>query len=305
MILSTPLLPFLLLHLTISSPTPTPPSPPHPYTFRPFIPTDLPSLTHTLISAFDPGTLWTYLYQFRDRFPEYHVRCILEEVRQAVEKVDPEVEFVNVIVPDGGKEVRSFGVWKMMMRSAEKDGGEGGKGGRDRGRGRGRGFAKRMGMEMVGDFSSIEEQQGREIVDKQQVLDSNLPGIDLPCSLHLDINLIRALHLMGQLDRAEKEFIEDAYEYQFYLGLLATHPDWDGHGFGAEEVEWGLEWAKEEEERLSWELGREVKVPVTLLATPAGYPLYKSLGFESVANFTIELLEGGTTWYEYMRWESD
>lgn len=44
-------------------------------------------------------------------------------------------------------------------------------------------------------------------------------------------------------------------------------------------------------------------MPVTLLATPAGYPLYDSLGFESVENATISMLDGlGELWFEVMRW---
>ena len=71
-----------------------------------------------------------------------------------------------------------------------------------------------------------------------------------------------------------------------------------------------MEHAMEEEERLSRLDSRrdKVRVPVTLLATPAGYPLYKSLGFESVANVTLNLLDGyngGITWIEYMQWFSD
>jgi len=44
-------------------------------------------------------------------------------------------------------------------------------------------------------------------------------------------------------------------------------------------------------------------LPVTLLASPAGYPLYDSLGFESVVNATMEMLDGlGELWFEVMRW---
>jgi GNAT superfamily N-acetyltransferase len=119
------------------------------------------------------------------------------------------------------------------------------------------------------------------------------------------MNLIRALHLSPQLQAAEEKYIYDVYDYQLYLGLLATYPDWNGHGFGAAKVKWGMQKAKAEKERLSQVEGRQIEIPVTLLATLAGYPLYKSLGFESVAKVTFHLLDkfgGGTTLFEYMRW---
>jgi len=44
-------------------------------------------------------------------------------------------------------------------------------------------------------------------------------------------------------------------------------------------------------------------MPVTLLSSPAGYPLYDSLGFESVKNATVGMLDGlGELWFEVMRW---
>ena len=47
-------------------------------------------------------------------------------------------------------------------------------------------------------------------------------------------------------------------------------------------------------------------MPVTLLATPAGYPLYDSLGFEGVKNATMPMLDRlGELWFEVMRWGMD
>jgi hypothetical protein len=45
-------------------------------------------------------------------------------------------------------------------------------------------------------------------------------------------------------------------------------------------------------------------VPVTLLATPAGWVLYDSLGFEGLKNATVEMVDGdGELWYEVMQWD--
>ncbi|KAI3337030.1 hypothetical protein HD806DRAFT_475441 [Xylariaceae sp. AK1471] len=113
------------------------------------------------------------------------------------------------------------------------------------------------------------------------------------CSDHLEANMTRLVDFQRQGDVVEKRYIFDFPEPQLLLDLLATHPSWDGHGLGAANVQWGIEKAKE--------LGTHI--PVTLLATPAGWPLYDSLGFESMANITIKTLDDelDDLWLEYMR----
>jgi hypothetical protein len=45
-------------------------------------------------------------------------------------------------------------------------------------------------------------------------------------------------------------------------------------------------------------------MPVTLLATPAGWGLYDEMGFEGVKNATVEMVDGdGELWYEVMEWD--
>jgi hypothetical protein len=47
-------------------------------------------------------------------------------------------------------------------------------------------------------------------------------------------------------------------------------------------------------------------MPVTLLATPAGWVLYDEMGFEGVKNATVEMVDGdgdGELWYEVMEWD--
>ena len=116
------------------------------------------------------------------------------------------------------------------------------------------------------------------------------------CSDHLEANMTRLDDVDRQFNATHKHYIEDFPREQLYLGLLATHPDWDGHGFGARHVQWGLDLAKNK------------NVPVTLIATPAGWRLYDGLGFESLANITyktFEWEEDEELWFEYMRRESD
>ena len=116
------------------------------------------------------------------------------------------------------------------------------------------------------------------------------------------------------------------WQDQLYLNLLATHPEWDGNGFGARQVRWGLELSRngdfgreregdgdvvvrdnlaDEEVRDELADGEAKRtIPVTLLATPAGWPLYESLGFEGVENATIGMLDTmGELWFEVCKWD--
>ncbi|KAH8649116.1 hypothetical protein BX600DRAFT_474568 [Xylariales sp. PMI_506] len=101
--------------------------------------------------------------------------------------------------------------------------------------------------------------------------------------------MTRVLQLRKAIDDAGQTYIEDVYPWKVYLDLLATHPDWDGNGFGATHLRWGLA------------LADARALPTVLMATPAGYPLYKSVGFEGIHNVTVERLDGeGIIWYEAM-----
>ena len=110
------------------------------------------------------------------------------------------------------------------------------------------------------------------------------------CSEHLDLNMTRALHFVKENSAYEERYVEEAYDSQLYLQILGTHPDYDGRGFGAAQCQWGTELAKKRGEQ-----------NVTLLATPAGYKLYSTIGFESTANLTFTKVDGGhLDWWEAM-----
>jgi len=113
------------------------------------------------------------------------------------------------------------------------------------------------------------------------------------CSANLDVNQTRAIDFDRQLRAAKSQYIDRAYLKQLYLNILATHPDWDGNGFAALNLDWGIGFAE------------TLAEPVTLIATPAGYPLYKDVGFRSLKNVTIETLEGWEgklLWLEVMEY---
>jgi GNAT superfamily N-acetyltransferase len=247
------------------------------------------------------------VYQFRDKYPAYHWQCYREGLAMEFDSPTEREIYLNVIIPPGAEEneVRSAAGWKVMKRD-EMEGQDmfGALFGLDRRVFRALGTGTREVRERKEQvrLSPHVHRQGSGVAEQSRFQDDQLD-----CSLQLDLNITRVEHLMPQMQAAMQTFIDGAYERQLYLGVLATHPDWDGHGFGAAQVEWGLKLAQAEETRLSLLQGKPIKLPVTLLATPAGYPLYKSLGFESVANVTFELLAPfpqSTTWWEYMRWIS-
>lgn len=115
---------------------------------------------------------------------------------------------------------------------------------------------------------------------------TNLPGT----------NVTRVEDFKKQMATIERDYFGLAYPHQLYLNLLATHPTWDGHGFAAMHLQWG----KDKSLQLS-----DVAWPVTLLATPAGFPLYDSVGFESTANVSIRTLDDSDDlWFEVMQWQA-
>ena len=106
--------------------------------------------------------------------------------------------------------------------------------------------------------------------------------------------MTRALDFLRQFEAAEKHYVLNSNDTQLYLDALGTHPDWDGHNFGAAHCHWGMA------------LASNTEVPVTLIATPTGYPLYESLGFDSIANITIGMLDSlGQMWFEVMSWNAE
>lgn len=109
------------------------------------------------------------------------------------------------------------------------------------------------------------------------------------------VNETRGQDFDRQNVKIQQQYFASVYPRQLYLNVLATHPKWDGYGFAARHLDWGKEFSL----KLSgpaW--------PVTLLATPVGWPLYDSVEFQSIANVTVRMLDGlGDLWFEVMRWK--
>ena len=329
---------FILIVLSRASPyvpdhivsrTPESPETTLPYTLRRVHANDFESVTTTFVRAFDPGVVWTYIYQFRYLYPAHHYRCMGEHVKSIYDTQTKDDWFMGIHPnPDHNatelisdyeedrfeerpqEEIVSFSTWSLKKR-----------GDADLSEYRNHSLCFVLGLcthsssvdghhhpPIPAALKDVAKQNSHQVSLSNDESDNAARTTSLLCSANLDTNLIRLAHLLPQLIAAEDQYITDAYEFQLYLGTLATHPDWDGHGFGAAHVRWGIRKAESEAQRLSKQLGRRVRIPVTLLATPAGHTLYKELGFEEAANITFKLLNGfngGETWYEYMRYWSD
>lgn len=94
-------------------------------------------------------------------------------------------------------------------------------------------------------------------------------------------------------DSAESQrWLEDGYEKpQEYYGILdiGVHPTCQRRGIARSMLQWGLERAEKQ------------SLPVHLSATPAGVPLYHSLGFYTVGTWTWRR-DQDSQW-EIMRWD--
>ncbi len=227
------------------------------HTLRPLSEYDLDDFVTTYIDAFKPGPVWQYLYHDVEKYINYTWTCTRKILQEQWEEFkDTNTSIVNVIT---------------VSTDDRQDSG------------------RREKVVSLAVWNWLKPQEALSNEHSPFSIAAHLK-----CSDHLDINMTRAEDYSRQALTAMERYIGNLSEPQLYLNLLATHPDWDGHGFGAEQVEVGLAKATLAE------------MPATLLATGAGYPLYDSLGFHSLANITIQTLDDfPIIWFEYMRWDAE
>jgi hypothetical protein len=277
------------------------------YNFRPAIESDLPAITTIAVEAFSPSAAWHYLIPDIKHHKQDVWNCLHDQIVQGWKDFDDSNNtFLNVItVPsssgtkdddndndnndDNENQVKiqqeppvSFAVWNIRTTSSSSS----------------------SSSSSTSSFS----------------LDSILQT----CLTPPGTNLTRAHDFDRQLQPTLQKFFspslpESVWQDQLYLNLLATHPEWDGNGFGARQVRWGLELSRrlggrgggggeegnvDDEEKGIGEAKLTGSIPVTLLATPAGWSLYESLGFEGVENATIGMFDGlGELWFEVCKWD--
>ncbi|KAK4552352.1 hypothetical protein LTR86_010523 [Recurvomyces mirabilis] len=229
---------------------------------RPVVREDLDDVVTTFLDAFGPGAIAQYT-QFPDpSLRNYTHRCYLQLFEKDWARFQAnELTFANAItVPSSQDETGSLRSEKVVS------------------------FAFWRWLEV--------EQGTTSSLQLQPLFPTLLLRHEGKCSDHLDTNVTREAQVLAYMDDIEQNYYSNLTHTELYLNVIATHPDWDGHGFGAAQVEYGLGKAK------------EAGANVTLVATPAGYPLYASLGFEAVANVTMQMFDGlGVLWLEYMRWD--
>lgn len=234
---------------------------------------DLPAVTTVVVDAFLPSAMWAYL--FYPDGPEPHRRDIWDCIYVQIEASWPynhtktHVKVIAVPDPDETEEREesdiaiALAVWNV--RSGEDD--------------------------------EMKEEEGHASFFSPTLFPFPFHPTALleTCLIPKGINITRALDAASQTTAIDRKYFGSTTypQGQLLLNLLATHPSWDGHGFAAKHLRWGMELAK-----------RELELPVTLLATPAGWPVYDGLGFEGVANETVRRLdEGEELWFEVMKWE--
>ncbi|ETS82529.1 hypothetical protein PFICI_04405 [Pestalotiopsis fici W106-1] len=222
-----------------------------PFEFRAATIDDIDDMVTVFIEAFSVSPAWQYIHQFEDAYPGYTWHCTRDSWRDSYEKSGSNATFRVISVPD---ETAASGsrVVSFSIWEFNKTGGS---------------DANRQSIWSMG----------------------NRTPSWANCSAHLDVNMTRVEDYVKQGAEAEDKYLNDVYDCQDYLALLATHPKWDGNGFAAVHLQWGMA------------LADKTAIPTTLLATPAGYPLYKSLGFKDIYNQSINRLDGkGTFWHEIM-----
>ncbi|KAL1847260.1 hypothetical protein Daus18300_013995 [Diaporthe australafricana] len=236
----------------------------------------LDDITTVFIDAFKPSPVFNYIRQFADEAGMgYTWTCQRDGYLALFQQQALDYRFQVITVPDStsdsGEKVVSFSIWDFSRTVDDSE-----------------------------DGSSLPSLSSRVFLGFSQTTQSSVNNRLISCfncSEHLDMNLTRAIHYQQVMEDVERKYLTEPFGAQLYLGLLATHPSWDGNGFAAQHLHWG----KAQLELLRGPVGG--RMPMTLLATPAGYPLYTSEGFEGLKNATIERLDGkGLFWNKALKY---
>ncbi|KAK7747421.1 hypothetical protein SLS53_001676 [Cytospora paraplurivora] len=255
-----------------------------PFTFRNATIEDVDDITTVFLDAFLPSPLWRYIRQFADKVhPLYTWTCHRDRLLAQFRNSGPELDWKVITVQEPARErVVSFAFWEFPGTKPDGNHDD--------------------GVDAGGSssyLSSLLSVHGSDSGSDSGISSSSSSPFN--CSAHLDLNMTRVRHLADVMQESREKYI-DSIGRQIYLDLLATHPDWDGNGFASHHLRWG----KGQLGRGGDDGGAGETLPLTLIATPAGYPLYVSEGFEGLRNVTVERLDGeGVLWQEVMKYEAE
>ncbi|KAK2614905.1 hypothetical protein N8I77_001695 [Diaporthe amygdali] len=250
-----------------------------PSSFRNATIDDIDDITTVIIDAFKPSPVFKYIRQFADKAgEEYTWTCQRDSYLALFQHHTLDYRFQVITVPsstsNSGEKVVSVSVWDFSRTQDHDDNDSS------------RASPPLSSLLALSLSQTVQGSVGHR------------PDSVFDCSAHLDMNLTRAVHFQQFMEDVERKYLTEPLGAQLYLGLLATHPEWDGNGFAAQHLRWG---------KAQLELMRHPpggRLPMTLLATPAGYPLYISEGFKGLKNATMTRLDGkGLFWHEAMKYE--
>lgn len=245
-----------------------------PSSFRNATVDDIDDITTVWMDAFKPSPIFSYIRQFADGVgEEYTWTCQRDWFLAVFQQHAVDYRFQVITVPESaspsGQKAVSFSVWDLSQTE--------------------HGRHDEWSLTSLAPFIAQASHSGA---------DNTQHASGFNCSAHLDTNLTRAVHFQQMVEDAECRYLVKPFGPQLQLALLATHPSWDGHGFAAQHLQWG----KTQLDQLGEELSS--RLPITLMATPAGFPLYIDEGFKGLKNVTLERLDGKEAfWYEAMAYE--
>lgn len=254
-----------------------------PFTFRNASLDDLDDVTTVFLDAFRRSSSWSYIHQFEyDVDPDYVWTCqraAFQGFYEMTERVAIKVLSVADETVTRKERVVSFSAWDLARLNLTSETSQ---------------------QEILPSTPALWPAAGVAGVYTRARFTGKASSATFDCEAHLDVNMTRLHHWNNTMWEHDTKYVK-ALGSQLYLGLLATHPDWDGHGFASSHLAWG-------KERLAQinnaSKGSDHWIPLTLTATPAGYPLYIKEGFKGLHNQTLERLDGkGLLWNEAMKYE--
>lgn len=245
------------------------------YHFRDANKEDIHDIVTVILDAFSPGASFRYTTPGYEQYKDQIKYCVEQDITRQWDHINTNstsAKVVAVPVSDGAdgrnERVVAISIWKQMDHNDTA---------------------------MSTALQSFIQRLQYGLLSRNSVPDDTINiNSRYNCSARLGTNQARAADLSRQLAAAQTQYLTNVYPKQLYLSALATHPDWDGHSFAAQSLHWGVQTAAKLEE------------PVTLIATPVGFPLYDSVGFRSLKNVSIETLdgwEGEKLWFEVMDYQ--